>query len=167
MPHAWNYYHVPARRPAPNLLFSYSLGKTFFIYLLSFALPAGIIEQKIEGSSFMFTLAFAQDVQAPVQGATQQSSLISLLPILLIFVIFYFILIKPQKKAQAEHAKMLETLKKNDEVVTSGGIMGTITNVQNDIITLRVDDNTKLKIQKGFISKLKRAKGAEQEVAPK
>jgi len=81
-----------------------------------------------------------------------------MMPIALIFIIFYFLLIRPQKKTQQDHAKMLETLAKNDEVMTSGGIYGTIVNIQNDIITLRVDDNTRIKVQKSSISRLKKEK---------
>lgn len=105
----------------------------------------------------MLTLAFAQSAQTGAPQV-QQSPLVGLMPIALIFIIFYFLLIRPQKKKQQEHGKMLSELAKNDEVVTSGGIYGTIVNIQNDIITLRVDDNTRIKMQKSAISKLKRAK---------
>lgn len=107
----------------------------------------------------MLTLAFAQDVSAtgsaPAQGGGP-SPLMNLLPIALIFVIFYFLLIKPQKKQQQEHKKMIEELKKNDEVVTSGGIFGTIVNLQDDVVTLRVDDNTRIKIQRNSVSRLRK-----------
>lgn len=106
----------------------------------------------------MLTLAFAQGAST-AGAAPQQSPLIGLLPIALIFIVFYFLLIRPQKKQQQQHAKMIEELKKNDEVVTSGGIHGTIANIQNDIITLRVDDNVKIKVQKSSVSRLKKAKG--------
>ena len=105
----------------------------------------------------MLTLAFAQEAQAAggaVQG--QANPIMSLMPIALIFIIFYFLLIRPQKKQQKEHAKMISELAKNDDVVTSGGIFGTIVNIQDDVITLRVDDNTRIKVQKGSISKLKK-----------
>ena len=82
--------------------------------------------------------------------------LISLLPIILIFVIFYFLLIRPQKKAQDEHKKMVASLKKNDEVITSGGIHGTIVNVKDHTVTLKVDDNVKVEVQKGSISTMRR-----------
>jgi preprotein translocase subunit YajC len=107
----------------------------------------------------MLTLAFAQTPSAqPVQ--VQQSPLISLMPIALIFIVFYFLLIRPQKKQQQEHAKMLDALQKNDEVVTSGGIYGTIVNIQNDVITLRIDDNCRIKVQKSSISKLKKTQSS-------
>ena len=105
----------------------------------------------------MLTLAFAQDTATSVQtGGT--SSLMGLMPIAVIFVIFYFLLIRPQKKQQQEHAKMISELSKNDEVITAGGVFGTIVNIQDDIITLRVDDNTRIKIQKNSVSKLKKQK---------
>lgn len=102
----------------------------------------------------MLTLAFAQEA-AQVQQA-QQSPLMGLAPVALIFVVFYFLLIKPQKKQQQEHAKMLSELKKNDEVVTSGGIYGTIVNLQDDIVVLRVDENTRIKVQKSAVARLKK-----------
>lgn len=109
----------------------------------------------------MLTLAFAQSAQAQAPQV-QQSPLMSLMPIALIFIIFYFLLIRPQKKNQQNQVKMLESLAKNDEVVTSGGIHGTIVNIQNDVITLRVDDNTRIKIQKSAISRLKKDRSEEK-----
>jgi len=88
-------------------------------------------------------------------GATP-NPLMNLMPIILIVVVFYFLLIKPQKKSQQEHKKMIGSLKKNDEVVTSGGIHGTITNVKDLTVTLKVDDNVKIEIQKNSITNMKR-----------
>jgi preprotein translocase subunit YajC len=79
------------------------------------------------------------------------------MPIVFIFVIFYFLLIRPQKRAQDEHKKMIASLKKNDEVVTSGGIHGTIVNVKEAAVTLKVDDNVKIDIEKSCIARVKRA----------
>ncbi|MDP8258334.1 MAG: preprotein translocase subunit YajC [Candidatus Aadella gelida] len=104
----------------------------------------------------MLSLAFAQTASGAGEGQVAANPIMSLMPILLIFVVFYFLLIKPQKKQQKVHAEMLNMLKKNDEVVTGGGIYGTIVNIQDDIITLRIDDNTRIKMQKGSISRLKK-----------
>ena len=100
-------------------------------------------------------LAFAQGAQAQV-AAPQQNPIMSFVPIILIFAIFYFVLIRPQKKVQANQLKMIEALKKNDEIITSGGIIGTIVNMQDNIVTLRVDDDARIKILKGSISKLRK-----------
>ena len=77
----------------------------------------------------------------------------------LIFFIFYFLLIRPQKKQQDEHKKMVAGLKKNDEVITSGGIHGTVTNVKEHTIILKIDDNVKVEVQKNSITTLKRKAG--------
>ncbi|OGW85799.1 MAG: preprotein translocase subunit YajC [Omnitrophica bacterium RIFCSPLOWO2_01_FULL_45_10] len=88
-----------------------------------------------------------------------QNPLFNLMPIILIFIVFYFLLIRPQKKSQEEHKKMLAGLKKNDEVVTSGGIHGTIMNVKDTTVTLKVDDNVKIEVQKSAIASIKRKAG--------
>jgi len=84
-----------------------------------------------------------------------QSPLINLMPIIFIFIIFYFLLIRPQKKAQNEHKKMIAALKKNEEVVTTGGIHGTIVNVKEATVTLKVDDNVKIDVEKNCIARIK------------
>ena len=98
--------------------------------------------------------------QAAGQGAGQQaaSPLVSLLPIVIIFIIFYFLLIRPQKKAQEDHKKMVSELKKNDEVITSGGIHGTIVNVKDNSIVLRIDDNVKIEVQKNAVGTIKKSR---------
>jgi preprotein translocase subunit YajC len=78
------------------------------------------------------------------------------MPIIFIFIIFYFLLIRPQKKVQADHKKMLAQLKKNDDVTTSGGIYGTVVNVKDDTVVLRVDDNVKIEVLKTAISVVRR-----------
>jgi len=100
--------------------------------------------------------AYAQTAGAPAQASG--SPLLSLMPIVVIFIIFYFLLIKPQKKAQADHKKMVSELKKNDEVITSGGIHGTIVNVKDNSIVLRIDDNVKIEVQKNAVGTLKKAR---------
>ena len=70
----------------------------------------------------------------------------------IIFGIFYFLLIRPQKTKEKEHQKMLDSLTKNDAVVTSAGIHGTIVNVKDKTIILRVDDNVKIEVEKSCIS---------------
>ena len=79
-----------------------------------------------------------------------------LITIVLIIGVFYFLLIRPQKKAQEEHKKMLSSLKKNDEVITVGGIHGTIANVKDHSVTLKVDDNVKIEVQKASIASVRR-----------
>ena len=92
----------------------------------------------------------------------QSAGLINLVPLVLIFVVFYFLLIRPQKKQEKEHQKMLAVLKKNDEVVTSGGIHGTIINVKDKSVILRIDDNVKIEVDKNCIAYTKNTQNTNQ-----
>ena len=74
----------------------------------------------------------------------------------LIFFIFYFLIIKPQRQKEVEHQKMLKALDKNDEVVTMGGIYGTIINVKDNSVVLRIADNVKIELQKNAIAGLRK-----------
>ena len=96
-------------------------------------------------------LFFAQTAQRP-------PTMVSLMPIILIFIIFYFLIIRPQRQKQAEHQKMVQSLKKNDEVITIGGIHGTIVNVKDNSVVLRIADNMKIEIQKSAVAGLKKSK---------
>jgi preprotein translocase subunit YajC len=82
--------------------------------------------------------------------------LVNLFPLILIFVIFYFLLIRPQQTKEKEHQKMLKNLNKNDEVVTSSGIHGTIVNVKDKSIILRIDDNVKIELEKNCVAYVKK-----------
>jgi len=97
----------------------------------------------------------------PTQTA-QANPLMQLIPFILIFVVFYFMLIMPQRKQQKEHQKMIANLKKNDEVVTASGIHGTIVNVKDSTVILRVDENVKIEVEKVSIAALKNSSGATQ-----
>jgi preprotein translocase subunit YajC len=83
--------------------------------------------------------------------------IMSFVPLAIIFVIFYFMLIRPQKKKEQEHQKMLGNVAKNDEVVTSSGIHGTIINVKEKSVILRIDENVKIEIEKNCIAYIKKA----------
>jgi len=102
-----------------------------------------------------YAYAMSQPPRA-VPGQAGPGALAGLFPILLIFGIFYFLLIRPQQKQQKKQQAMLSQLTKNDEVVTNGGIHGTIVNVDEQTVTLRVDDNTRIKFQKNTVSYVKK-----------
>jgi|TARA_B100001093_G_C26395821_1_gene829122 preprotein translocase subunit YajC len=77
------------------------------------------------------------------------------IPLILIFIIFYFFLIRPQQKRVKDHRAMVETLKRGDEVITSGGIIGTVERVmEDDRIEVLIDENTKVQIIKSTITSL-------------
>jgi len=90
----------------------------------------------------------------PQQSAA--NPLVQLFPLALIFIIFYFLLIRPQKQKEKEHQKMIEGINKNDEVVTLGGIHGTVVNVKEKTLILRIDENVKMEIEKSSIAYIKK-----------
>ena len=88
-------------------------------------------------------------------GGSGSGTILSLIPFVLIFVIFYFMLILPQQKKQKQQKAMMEALKKGDKVITASGIWGTVTNLGKDTVTLQIADNTKIKMQREFILRLR------------
>jgi len=86
----------------------------------------------------------------------QQNTAGFLIQIFLIFIIFYFLLIRPQKQKEKEHQKMLAGIEKNDEVVTLGGIHGTVVNVKEKTIILRIDENVKMEIERNSVAYIKK-----------
>ena len=91
-------------------------------------------------------------LQDAAQQAGTGSLLISMLPILLIFVIFYFFIIRPQNKKQKETDRMIAALKKGDKVVTIGGIHGTVVQTKEKTVIVKVDDNAKLEFLRSAIA---------------
>nr|WP_051053120.1 preprotein translocase subunit YajC [Herbaspirillum rubrisubalbicans] len=81
-------------------------------------------------------------------------NLASFLPIILMFVVLYFLMIRPQMKRQKEQKAMMDALAKGDEVVTSGGLLGRITKVAEGYITIEVAEGTEVIVQKGAITTL-------------
>ena len=82
--------------------------------------------------------------------------ILQMFPLLLVFIIFYFMLIRPQQKKEKERLNMLKNIKKNDEVVTSGGIHAVVLNVKERTATLRVDDNVKIEVDKDAIARVEK-----------
>lgn len=102
--------------------------------------------------SFFISDALAEGAAA---GAAQTGGgLMGMLPLLLIFVLFYFMLIRPQTKRAKEHKNMVEALAKGDEVVTNGGLLGRVTNVGESFITVKIAENVEVKVQKQSVSAL-------------
>jgi len=85
-------------------------------------------------------------------GGGQGSQIWSFLPIILIFVIFYFLLIRPQQKQKKEHQNLLSNLKVGDNVLTTGGIYGRITGIKDDRVTVEISDKVRVKVSRGHIA---------------
>ena len=95
---------------------------------------------------------FISDAYA--QGAGGDPGFIGLLFPILLIVIFYFLLIRPQQKRAKEHRQMIEGLKKGDEVVTGGGVLGRITDIGDNFVQVEVANNVQLKVQKQSVAAL-------------
>jgi len=89
----------------------------------------------------------------PSQGGAQPNPLLSFLPFILIIVVFYFFMIRPQMKRQKEVAAFRNSLQKGDKVVTTGGIYGKILEIKDNYILLQIDDNVKIRVDKNAIVK--------------
>ncbi|MBI4375589.1 MAG: preprotein translocase subunit YajC [Elusimicrobia bacterium] len=84
----------------------------------------------------------------------QANPFMSLVPIVAIFVIFYFLLIRPQQKQQKEHQKMLEDLKKGDKILTAGGLSGTIVGIKGDELEVQFSQTVKLNVARSAVTRL-------------
>ena len=99
------------------------------------------------------SIAYAAEV---VEGTPRVNPLVQFMPIILMFVIFYFLLIRPQQKKQKELQIMITQIKKGDKVVTTGGILGTVSSLQDDYVVLTVgDSDTKIEVLKSAIAGLR------------
>ena len=94
--------------------------------------------------------AFAQAAPAAAGGSTE-STLFSLLPLVLMFVVLYFIMIRPQMKKQKEHKAMVEALAKGDEVVIAGGVLGRVAKLGDNFINVEVASGVELQVQRASV----------------
>ena len=93
-------------------------------------------------------------------GGGSANPIASLLPFVLMFAVLYLLILRPQMKKQKNQQKMIDELQKGDEIVTSGGIHGTILNLKDDIIVLKLAENVKIELSRAAVS---RVKNKEQE----
>ena len=96
----------------------------------------------------MFDIAYAQG--AP--GAIGPGPLMTIFPFILIFIIMYFMVIRPQQKKTKEHQELLNKLKKNDEVMTSGGIYGKVVDLKETVVTIEVAPNVRIRVSRPQIA---------------
>jgi preprotein translocase subunit YajC len=106
----------------------------------------------------MFGLAFAM---AGAPGGSSgagggMAAFQQFIPLVIMFAIFYFLLIRPQQKKAKEHKMLLESMKKGDNVITAGGVHGKVSTVENDYVILEVANNVNIKITKSFIATIKK-----------
>lgn len=108
---------------------------------------------------------------AYAQGAGGMDGMASFLPLILIFVVFYFLLIRPQQKKQKAHREMLAALHRGDRIVTAGGIVGTITKVSSDTeLMVEISEGVKVRVMRGMVSDVMsktEARASKDEEEPK
>jgi preprotein translocase subunit YajC len=98
--------------------------------------------------SFLISDAWAQ------AGGEAGGSLFSLLPLVVIFVLFYFLLIRPQQKRAKQHKEMVAALKKGEEIVTNGGLLGKVTDVDDNFVTVEIASGLTVRIQRQAIAQV-------------
>ena len=108
---------------------------------------------RLTGAAILCALAGIPDALA-ANGAQAGAGIASLVPLILIMVIFYFLLIRPQQKRLKEHKNMVAGLKKGDRVITGGGIYGTITEVKDDYVRLEIANGVRVKVKSDTIASL-------------
>ena len=106
----------------------------------------------------MFGLAFAMGSAPGGAGGAGggMAAFQQIIPLVFMFAIFYFLLIRPQQKKAKEHKALLEAMKKGDNVITAGGVHGKVTAVDNELVTLEVANNVNIKITKSYIAAIKK-----------
>jgi preprotein translocase subunit YajC len=107
----------------------------------------------------MFGLAFAMAGAPGTAGGAGggMAAFQQVIPLIFMFAIFYFLLIRPQKKKALEHKALLESIKRGDYVITTGGIHGKIFEVENDLVILDVANNVNIKVTKSYIAAIDKA----------
>jgi len=103
----------------------------------------------------LISSAYAQTAPAAAAaGGDLMSSLGGMLPLVLMFVVLYFIMIRPQMKRQKEHRAMIDALAKGDEIVTSGGMLGKVTRLADGYIHLEVASGVEVQVQRGAVAQV-------------
>ncbi|WP_252380756.1 preprotein translocase subunit YajC [Desulfovulcanus ferrireducens] len=102
---------------------------------------------------FFTQMAYAMG-QAGGAQAGEGNPLTAFVPLLLMFAIFYFLLIRPQQKKAKEHQKLLANLKKGDYILTNGGIYGRIVGIDGEVLTIELADNVQIKVNRGYVAGL-------------
>lgn len=95
---------------------------------------------------------FISDAMAQTAGAEQSNPLITFLPLIVLFIVFYFLLIRPQQKKAKQHKTMVAALKKGDEIITNGGVLAKVTNVGENFLTCKIAENVEIKVQTHAVS---------------
>ena len=110
----------------------------------------------------MFNIAYAMGTGG-AQGGSDGGGFTAFVPLIVMFGIFYFLLIRPQQKKAKQHQEMVNALKKGDKVITSGGIHGRITSVNDTTVTLEIADKVRIKVARGNVSTIYQAPAPQSD----
>ena len=99
----------------------------------------------------MFDLILSSAMAQEATPAPQQNVFMSMVPLVLVFIVFYFLMIRPQKKRMEEERKYIDQLQKGEEVYTKSGLIGTVYGITDKVVTLEVEGNGKIKVLKSYI----------------
>ncbi|HEX9626743.1 MAG TPA: preprotein translocase subunit YajC [Acidiferrobacterales bacterium] len=102
----------------------------------------------------MTTIVAPAHAADPAPAGPPGGGLMGFLPLIIIFVIFYFLLIRPQSKRAKEHRAMIAALNKGDEIVTNGGVLGRVTDVGDSFVTVEIADGVAVKVQRQAVAAL-------------
>jgi preprotein translocase subunit YajC len=102
----------------------------------------------------MIDTAFAMAPSGTAHGGGDMGGLLQFLPIILIFGVFYFLIIRPQQQRAKEHKRMLDDLKKGDAIITQGGMYGKITNIADQIVTVEIADKVRVRVARSHVAGL-------------
>ena len=105
---------------------------------------------------FLIEPLYAMGAGGEAQGGNPVATL---LPFVLMFVVLYMLILRPQIKKQKAQQKMVDELKKGDRIVTNGGLHGVISNLKDDIVVLNIADNVKVELSRGAVSRVKNGDG--------
>lgn len=108
---------------------------------------------------------FISDAMAQGEAGAGSGGFMGFIPLIIIFVVFYWLLMRPQMKRAKEHRQMLGTLSKNDEVVTSGGILGRVIKIDDNFVNLEIAEGVRVKVQRNAVASLL-PKGSIKEDQP-
>jgi preprotein translocase subunit YajC len=100
----------------------------------------------------MLTTVLSMAPPPPADGAPAPHPLVSFFPFIILIVMFYFLLIRPQQKRAKEHKALIDSLKSGDKILTSGGIYGVVTNVKDKVVTVRIAENVKIELDKASVA---------------
>jgi len=117
----------------------------------------------------MHDIIFSLMLFAPPAGGQNPNPIIQLVPLVLIFVVFYFFMIRPQQKKQKEREKVLDSLKRGDRVVTIGGIHGTVAGIDTEkkTVLVQVGDNVKMKFDRTAVANIDKQESGDKLTTPK